>query len=502
MKNVLMAEYVIGIDVGTGSTKALAIDANGKLLSSFQVSYSLLDSSDGYCEQDPVVIWKAFTQCIRHFTDTLKEEPRAVAISTAMHSVIAMDKQGKPLTNMITWADNRAASIAQRIRQSSSGEMIYEQTGTPIHAMSPLCKIIWMRENDSHTFQSTHKFISIKEYLWFRLFDVYEVDYSIASATGLMDIISLTWNSNSISLCGIDEDQLSKLVDTNHIRNGIAVEAARETTLTSDVSFIIGSSDGCMANLGSFATEPGVAALTIGTSGAIRVASKTPIYNFEAMTFNYRLDTETFICGGPSNNGGIVLKWYAENFLKKQLTSSQDYHQLLDKIGSIPAGSDGLVLLPYLLGERAPLWDSGLCGVFFGIQSRHTQEHFTRAVVEGISMALYHIADKMQAGGLDIDQVNVSGGFVHSPEWLQILADIFGKKINLINTSDASAMGAAFLGLKTLNLVNDYQMFRSKTSQVIMPDLKNSKIYRQQFKIYESLCTSLMSLMHSRSTNN
>jgi gluconokinase len=497
-----MAEYVIGIDIGTGSTKALAIDPNGKLLSSFQVTYSLLDSADHYCEQDPHVIWNAFTQCIRHLVSALNAQPVAIGISTAMHSLIVMDVNGKPITNMITWADNRAAEIARRVRRSASGEMLYEQTGTPIHAMSPLCKIVWLKENQPKIFQSADKFISIKEYIWYKLFGVYEVDYSIASASGLMDILSLQWSTNALVLCDIKNNQLSTLVNTDYVRSNLSSTTATELSLTSSVSFIIGSSDGCMANLGSFATEPGIAALTIGTSGAIRVSNKTPIYNFNAMTFNYRLDKDTFICGGPSNNGGVVLKWYAQNLLHKKLTSSEDYHDLLDKTSAISPGAEGLIFLPYILGERAPIWDSESCGTFFGIRSHHTQEHFTRAVIEGISMALYDIAENMERCGLVIDQINVSGGFVHSAPWLQILADIFGKKICLINTSDASATGVAYLSLKTLGFIQDYNQFKSKVIEEILPDMNNHHNYQVHFKQYQNLYQSLQINMQNRSAND
>src|SRR5688500_8717114 len=153
--------------------------------------------------------------------------------------------------------------------------------------MSPLSKIIWFKENEPELFNATHKFISIKEFIWLRLFHIYEVDHSIASATGLMNIESLQWNTNALTLAGINVDQLSVLVDTSHVRSNIDPVVANEIGIESTTPCVIGASDGCMANLGSFATQPGIAALTIGTSGAIRVASKKPLYNFEAMTFNY-----------------------------------------------------------------------------------------------------------------------------------------------------------------------------------------------------------------------
>lgn len=490
-----MKEYVIGVDIGTGSLKALAVNASGVVLSSEQGSYPLIQETEDRCEQDPELIWQAFLSCITNLVKTLDESPRAIVLSSAMHSLILVDSNNHPLTSIITWADNRAAEIAERIHRSAAGEMLYEQTGTPIHAMSPLCKITWFRENREEIFNKASRFISLKEFFWFRLFGAYEVDYSTASAEGLMDIESLQWNPNALTLAGITEARLGKLVNTNHTRKDVDPSFARKTGIDPATPFIIGASDGCMANLGSFATTQGIAALTIGTSGAVRVASTRPVFNFSAMTFNYRLDAETYISGGPTNNGGVVLKWYAENFLGKKLASADDYRLLLSKVRTIAPGADGLIFLPYILGERAPLWKSDAAGVFFGLRRHHTQDHFTRAVIEGISMALYNIAENMERSGLEIDQVNVSGGFIHSTEWLEILAHVFGKKICMINSSDASALGAAYLGLKTLGMVSDYAVLRQEGTREILPDLMVFRQYQKQYKLFQDLYQSLAPLM-------
>ncbi len=214
----------------------------------------------------------------------------------------------------------------------------------------------------------------------------------------------------------------------------------------------------------------GTAALTIGTSGAIRVASKTPTVDFSGMNFNYRLDEETFISGGPINNGGVILKWYAEKFLKKTLATGDDYDDILNDLKETPAGSDGLIFLPYLLGERAPIWNSDSCGVFFGIRTRHTQEHFTRAVLEGICMALFHIGNTMEEAGLVIDRIHVSGGFVRSHDWLQLLADIFGKPVVLIREEDASAIGAIYLAMKGQSIITSYDQLLPGKSLTFSPD--------------------------------
>ena len=480
--------YFIGIDIGTGSTKAVAVNISGQPVHAAQVSYPTYTPEPTYSEQAPELIWQAFVTCVHRLIDELKEKPGGIVLSSAMHSVIPVNEKGDPLMNMITWADNRSASVAKALQRSPLGEKIYSETGTPIHAMTPVCKIKWLNENEPGLFAKTFKFISIKEFIWFKLFGAFEVDYSIACAMGMFDIQKLKWNDSALNYCGISTWQLSEPVETTHCRRDLS-SPMLETL--KGIPFIIGASDGCMANLGSFAVASGIAALTIGTSGAIRVANTRPTINFQAMTFNYLLTNDVFISGGPINNGGVVLKWYMEIFLRKTLRDAADYDALLREIAGIKPGAEGLIFLPYLLGERAPIWDSEASGTFFGIRNFHTQAHFTRAVVEGISMALYSIAAAMESAGLPIEQVHVSGGFVHSEEWLQILADIFNKKICLINAEDASAVGAAYLGFKSLNLIRDYDDLKPKKDVSYSPNKENHAVYKKVFAIYESLYRKL-----------
>jgi gluconokinase len=488
-------DYFIGIDIGTGSTKAVAIDIFGEPLHATQASYPTLSPEATYSEQDPELIWQAFVKSLQELISQFVERPKGIALSSAMHSVIPVSKKGAPLMNMITWADNRSAPVAKALLSTELGEKIYCETGTPIHAMTPVCKIKWLADNEPDLFARTHKFISIKEFIWFKLFETFEVDYSIASATGLFDIKKLTWHADALEYCSLTTNQLSVPVEATHSRSKLSTSASNDLKMLDQTTFIIGGSDGCMANLGSFAVAPGIAALTIGTSGAIRVANAKPTLNFQAMTFNYLLTKDLFISGGPINNGGVVLKWYTEIFLEKPLKTAADYDAVLLEIAKIRPGAEGLIFIPYLLGERAPVWDSDACGVFFGIRNFHTQAHFTRAVVEGVSMALYSIAAAMEFSGLSIEQIHVSGGFVHSEEWLQILADIFNRKICLINAEDASAVGAAYLGCKSLGLIKDYSDLKPKQDATYQPDKKNHSVYKQLFAIYERLYKKLKSEM-------
>ncbi|MEX2235325.1 MAG: gluconokinase [Cyclobacteriaceae bacterium] len=490
-----MEPYVIGIDLGTGSAKAIAMDHTGAVIETVQVSYPTLHPKQNYQEQAPELIWQAFVKCISRITASLKKIPDAISLSSAMHSVIPVDKNGNALMNMIIWADNRSAANATRIHLSSVAQQIYEQSGTPIHAMTPMCKLQWLKENEPDLFRKTSKFISIKEYIWFKLFQVFEVDYSIASATGLMNIEELSWNDPSLGVAGINVTHLSTLVNTNYNRRCTDKSLCKQMGVEEGMPFFIGASDGCLANVGSFATEEGYMALTIGTSGAVRVARKKPMLNFKAMTFNYRLDEHTYISGGPTNNGGVILKWYAENLLGKKLESTQDYTLLFEALERSEPGAQGLIFLPYVLGERAPIWNSDACGVFFGMRGHHQEGHFTRAVIEGISMTMYDIAHNMADTGLSIKQIHVSGGFVQSGQWLQILANLFGKKNCLINIADASAIGAALLAMKNLGLIDDYQSLKPKEVKEFLPQKQYMSAYQELFLRYRNLYEKVAPLM-------
>lgn len=485
-----MDSYVIGVDIGTGSTKALAVNARGETITSCVVPYPSVQAAHDQSTQDPEVVCNAFFSSVSRITQLLKASPDAIIFSTAMHSLITVDRSGTALSDMIIWSDNRSAAIAERVRQSSMGELLYEQNGTPLHAMSPLFKIMWLRENDPTLFEKSARFISVKEYIWLRLFGVYELDYSLASATGMMNIETCKWDANALALAGINESRLSRIVPTDFKRSNADMKACAKLGINAKTLLIIGASDGCFANLGSFAIHPGVAALTIGTSSAIRVASNVPVHNFKAMTFNYRLDDHTFICGGPGNNGGSALKWYVENFLSKPLQTATDYDEVLKSLFDCPPGADGLIFLPYLFGERAPHWDSHASASFFGIRSFHKQCHFTRAVVEGISMALYDICEHLMNSGISIERVHVSGGFVRSTPWLKILANMFNRKLCLLNTDDASALGAAYFGLKNLGFIQDYSDINIIMKEVY-PDASIHEIYRKNFEQYRHIYKQL-----------
>jgi gluconokinase len=240
----------------------------------------------------------------------------------------------------------------------------------------------------------------------------------------------------------------------------------------------------------------GSATLTIGTSGAVRIASEVPVINFDAMIFNYVLDEKTFISGGPINNGGNVLKWLFKTFLNNADPSENDYADFFKNIETIPDGCQGLIFLPYLYGERAPVWDEKSSALFFGIQSYHTNAHFFRAAIEGICFALENILEIVEASTSTLDQINVSGGFVHSKIWMQILADVTGKNICLMQTEDASSIGAALFYMKTIKMIKDYSSLKPANNVIVAPGMNKHKLYEKYYSIFKNLYQPLKESMH------
>jgi gluconokinase len=489
-------KYVLGVDIGTGSVKAVAVDLQTMPFEVAQEYYSFESPEAGYHEQDPEHIWAAFKNSIKKIVLKIGTAPLAVSLSSAMHSLILVDQECNALAPMITWADSRSTGIAKRLLESGEGLSIYEKTGTPIHAMSPLCKIIWLKENNTELFKRAYKFISIKEYIWFKLFKEFKIDHSIASCTGLFNIYTKTWNQDSLDQAGIDTSRLSDLVATDYQKTfGMDHSELEFKYLDSEIPFIVGASDGCLANLGSMANTSGTAVLTIGTSGAIRIASPKPLPNLKAMTFSYVLDDATFVCGGPINNGGLALQWWLKNYISPN-PEQADYNQFFDQLNAVAAGSEGLIFLPYLTGERAPIWDSESCGTFFGVKLQHSLLHFSRAVLEGICFAMKDVLEAVQQNADPITQINIGGGFVNSDLWVQVLADITGKNLVIAQSEDASAVGAAYLAMKTLNLIKEYPTLDMSKLKIITPDPEKFGSYEKQFEMYKSLYQDLKDTMH------
>lgn len=463
--------YIIGCDIGTTNVKTVAFTIQGNLLVSHSQGYAMDHPEPDRSEQNPNEIIEAVFATIQQLVISCKDygEVLGISFSSAMHSVMVVDSDARPITPLLIWADNRSSSIADELRKSEFGMQIYHQNGTPIHAMAPVCKLRWLKQHQPQLFTNDHKFIGIKEYVIARLTGKFLIDYSIASATGLFDIRKLHWNQETLNYIGMSEQQLSDPVSPYHQE---VLLPANPLNLPAGTPLIMGASDGCLANLGSGAISPGTMAVTIGTSAAARICSPTAYTDEQMRTFCYVLDENTYVIGGATNSGGAVFEW-----MKKTLYPDVSYDQVFEEIQTINPGADALVFLPYLLGERAPLWSSTVRGGFYGLDIQHTRAHMARAVVEGILLNLFTLV-KTVRDKQPITTCYANGGFAQSPVAMQLLSTIFGMKVLLNETVETSALGAALMGLKSLGIINSLAETESfqNVNQHLTPD---PVIYRQ-----------------------
>lgn len=471
-------ESWIGVDIGTTNTKAVVFDEAGRVLAHHSVGYDMLHPEPEYSEQDPEEIWRAVQTVLEAVSPGL-DDLRAVSFSAAMHSLLPVDGQGNPLGNLVIWADNRAKAEAEELHDSETGRAIFRVCGTPIHPMTPVCKLMWWTRHEPDAVRRAWKFVGIKEFIWFRLTGEWAIDYSLASATSMFDIRTFEWHAPALAVAGISAEKLSAPVSPTH-----RAEAREGCGLPSGTPLIIGASDGCLANLGTGTIIPGRLAVTIGTSGAVRVCSPDSDTDALMRTFTYVLDEGTYIVGGGTNSGGVVFQWMAE-----QVFPGVPTDEVIACAAAVEPGAGGLIFLPYLLGERAPLWDPNARGGFFGLTLQHTPAHLARAVLEGICLHTSSLVRILEERG-PVHEIFASGGFARSAEWVQLLADCAGKPVHLPETVEAGAWGAVLLAMKQAGRDHLKWLEGLTITRTFEPDPARSALYRRlgerQLRLYEA----------------
>lgn len=497
-----MSALMIGVDIGTTSTKAVAFTLEGQVVAHDAVDYPLLRPGPAAAEQDPEAIVQAVLSSLGSVVRRAARpagEIVCVSFSAAMHSLILVDAEGQPLTRSLTWADNRAAAWAGRILAEHDGQAIYRRTGTPIHPMSPLAKLVWLRHEQAALFARAARFVGIKEYVLFRLFGQWQVDHSIASATGLFELERLDWDEAALALAGVRREQLPALVPTTHHLQGLEPRLAAQLGLDPDTPFVVGANDGVLSNLGVNAISRGEVAVTIGTSGAMRTVIDRPRTDPSGRTFCYALTDHHWVVGGPVNNGGVIFRWVRDEFAAAECETAKrlglDPYEVLTRIADrVPAGSEGLLFHPYLAGERAPLWNANLRGSFFGLAMHHRKEHMIRAVLEGVIYNLYSILPAVEALVGTISSIKATGGFARSGLWRQMMADVFDREVVVPQSFESSCLGAAVLGLYALGRVDALEVVGDMVGATHRhaPIAQHAAVYRQLLPIFLALPAKLL----------
>ena len=493
-------ECIITIELGTNAVRVYAFDLDGNIIGSLKGYCPTFHSEPDYSEQDPDQIFITMLYVLKNLLNEVlhpkKYKVRCICFSSSMHSVLAVDKRGIPMGHAITWADNRANREAAELNKSPLGKKIYSATGTPIHPMSPLTKIAWIKNSEKEKFKQVSKFLSLKAYILQQLTGEYVIDYSIASATGLLNIHKIKWETESLKFAGITAAMLPDLVpvDTKVGKLNKAYQAS--LGLSADTKILVGSSDGCMAVLGDGVNGEGVATITVEDSGAVRVVSDKVMQDDKQRFFNYLLTENKYISGGPTNNGGVIFEWFTRQFgdFKNPFDLEHTMLELINDASKVPAGSDGLIFLPYLLGERAPIWNPNARGVFFGINIKHEKSHFVRAAIEGILYEIYSIGKTLEEHRT-INSLSINGSFGTLPFFTQMVADIYNKPVRLRQNYQSVSYGSYLLSATEMGI---YKSLDEAAKTVVLPDLatpdkQNNKMYLKYFKIFERLSTKLAS---------
>ncbi|QIZ06617.1 gluconokinase [Priestia megaterium] len=491
-----MTSYMLGLDIGTTSTKAVLFTEKGKVIQQENIGYPLYTPDISTAEQDPEEIFMAVVQTISRI---MKQHPQKeisfISFSSAMHSLIAMDENDQPLTPCITWADNRSEAWAHKIKNELNGHEVYRRTGTPIHPMSPLSKITWIVNERPEIAEKAKKYIGIKEYIFKKFFDQYVVDYSLASAMCMMNLKELDWDKEALEIAGISREQLSRLVPTTEIFTNCNPKFAKQMGIDSLTPFVIGASDGVLSNLGVNAIRKGEIAVTIGTSGAIRTIIDQPQTDEKGRIFCYALTEKHWVIGGPVNNGGMVFRWIRDEFAAAEVETAKrlgiDPYEVLTKIAEgVKPGSDGLLFHPYLAGERAPLWNPDVRGSFFGLTMAHKKEHMIRSALEGVIYNLYTVflalVECMEG---PVTRIQATGGFARSEVWRQMMSDIFDLDVVVPESYESSCLGACILGLYATGKIESFEVVSEMIGSTYKhtPKEEAAREYRQLLPIFINL---------------
>ncbi|MFZ5816427.1 MAG: gluconokinase [Bacillota bacterium] len=484
-----MSRYIIALDLGTTSCRALLFDLEGRLCASASRTYPLATPRPGWVEQEPEVLLTAADQVVAEVAARAGSPGSVLALSlcTYMHSLVALDGAGRYLTPIITWADTRSAAQVDWMREQPDWHALYGRTGCPPHTMYPLYKFLWMQQERPDLMRAARRWASIKELLIHRWTGRWALDYNLATGTGMLNMHTLRWDEAALALAGVRAEQLSEVVPTTatfpltHDRLG----------LLPGTPVVAGAGDGVLSSLGCGAIEPGVVAAMVGTSGAVRSCVPEPTVDPKARVFCYYLDEKRWILGGSLNNGGIALRWFRDNFYPGE----REYDAVLADAATAPLGSGALLMLPYLAGERSPGFNARARAVWFGLGLEHTRAHMARSVLEAVAYRLYSVLGPIEELTGQVTEIRATGGFARSPFWLQICADLFGREVAVPSQTEGSALGAFVLAAVALGIAPDLSWVHRfiTVDQRLQPDPANHAAYGELFAIYQRVSANLQS---------
>ncbi len=495
--------YLIGIDVGTSATKTVLFDEAGQVMSSASEEYPMYQPYNGWAEQKPEdwrdAVLHTISQVIEK-SGVSKEDIKGIGISGQMHGLVMLDEAGEVIRPSIIWCDQRTGKEVEDMLNIMPQEKWIEITANPPLTGWTAAKILWVRKNEPDNYARCRHILLPKDYIRYVLTGVFATEVSDASGMQLLDVPGRCWSQEVLKALDIDESLLGTVYESCEVTGTILPEIAEKTGLSSETKVVGGAGDNAAAAVGTGVVKDGTAFTTIGTSGVVFAHSSQ-------VTIDPKGRVHTCCCAVPgawhvmgvTQGAGLSLKWFKDQFCQDYVAEAEkqgvDVYDLINKdVAEIPAGSDRLIYLPYLMGERTPHLDPDCRGVFFGLSAIHTKAHLLRAVMEGVSYSLSDCNDILQEMGITVDSMMACGGGGKSPVWRQMLADMYGCEVKTIAQTEGPALGVAILAGVGCGI---YESVESACEKLITdnetagPDAKMTELYDDYHQLYKKLYTDL-----------
>lgn len=495
--------YLIGIDIGTSGTKTVLFDESGAAVLSATYEYPLYQPENGWAEQKPEDWWLAALNSLRDVIKDSHIEPsdiKGIGLSGQMHGLVMLDKDSEVIRPAIIWCDQRTGKECLEITEKIGAKRLIEITANPALTGFTASKILWVKNNEPENYAKCVKILLPKDYIRYKLTGEFATDVSDASGMQLLDVANRCWSDEVLEKLEIDKAMLGKVYESVQITGGVTEEVARKTGLCAGTPVVGGAGDNAAAAVGTGVVRNGGAFTTIGTSGVVYVHSDK--VNIDPLgrvhTFCAAVPNSWHMMG-VTQAAGLSLQWFRNNFCKEEkdesLASGVDTYDIMNRgAAKIPIGSERLLYLPYLMGERTPHLNPNCRGVFFGLSAIHTKAHLTRAIMEGVSFSLLDCMNILKGMVGDISDMKVCGGGAASPLWRQMLADAYGCNISTVQNKEGPALGAAILAGVGVGV---YPSVESACDEIIKSKdtsecVQNNVIrYREFYELYKSLYTNL-----------
>jgi xylulokinase len=495
----------LGIDVGTGGTRAVLIDARGRVISSATAEHAPMSSPQiGWAEQSPEDWWRAVCQAIKDClakSSTSAGEIAAIGLTGQMHGLVLLDAGDHVLRPALIWCDQRTDEECREITKQVGAERLIEWTANPALTGFTLPKIWWVRRYEPEIWARVRSLMLPKDYVRFRLTGARAIDVADASGTLMFDVVNRRWSRPMLELSQLDESFLPKVFESQEISGRLTEEGARLSGLRPGIPVVAGAGDQAAGAVGMGIVKPGAVSATIGTSGVVFAATSKPVLEPKGRihTFCHAIPNRWHVMG-VTQGAGLSLRWFRDQFGAGKDDGRDPYERLAEEAAKTPPGADGLLWAPYLMGERTPHLDPNARGALVGITAQHARAHVIRAIMEGVAFSLRDSLTLFQGIGVPIQSIRLGGGGARSALWQQIQADIYGMPVELIEADEGGAYGAALLagvGAGHWQSVDAACESAVRVAKRIEPNAKTAEKMNQQYAEYRKLYPALRTVKHN-----